>query len=398
MAYDFSLDDVAFLTGPAGGRALTGAQDAPLTDATLVADLSRLRRDLGGWAAPVAETVRLRRRAAIKLGATAGNWLFTDEALQQASPWPVARHRAGRLAGLPVHDVTCSIGTELVALAARSPQVVGSDLDPVRLAMARHNLDHPAQEMPSAAGVVLMRADARTRTTSGLLPYADPGRRGGGRRITTADTVPPVADLEAAWVARRPVLRLPPGIDYDALGRPGEVELVSLDGVVREAVLWPVELATVRRRATVLGGDGSSWQIDSEEPDDVPVGPVGDWIVDPDGAVVRAHLVRHYAFRHGLRQLDPHLAYLTGDTPPPATRAFRVVDSAPFQERTVAGWCRRDGVGTLEIKQRGTSVVPDALRHKLRPALRGPTTAAATLIVARVGRGTQAFWCRARAA
>ena len=57
--------------------------------------------------------------------------------------------------------------------------------------------------------------------------------------------MPPIAH-------RPPVLRLPPGIDYDELNRPGEVEIVSLDGAAREAVLWPAELATTRRRATVL--------------------------------------------------------------------------------------------------------------------------------------------------
>jgi len=39
--------------------------------------------------------------------------------------------------------------------------------------------------------------------------------------------------------------------------------------------------------------------------------------------------------------------------------------------------------------------VPDELRKRLRPALRGPTREGATLVVARVGRQAQAFWCRA---
>ena len=52
-------------------------------------------------------------------------------------------------------------------------------------------------------------------------------------------------------------------------------------------------------------------------------------------------------------------------------------------------------IGTLEIKQRGTPLIPDDLRRRLRPALTGPTTAAATLVVARIGRDAQAFWCRA---
>jgi hypothetical protein len=52
-------------------------------------------------------------------------------------------------------------------------------------------------------------------------------------------------------------------------------------------------------------------------------------------------------------------------------------------------------VGTLEIKQRGTPIVPDELRKRLRPALIGPTRESATLVVARIGRRATAFWCRA---
>lgn len=403
MAYRFTVDDVAWLSGPAGEQALAVAADRPLTDASLLSDLGRIRSALGDHAdraGAVVETVRLRRRAVPKLGPWAGGGLFTDEALQQASPLPVARHRADRLAGVDVHDLTCSVGGDLVVLADRPGDAgtVGSDLDPVRVGMARHNL--------AVAGVTadVVVADALTVDTGGRLPYADPARRdGSGRRVMGADAVvPSVTDLDTAHVQRPPVLRVPPGLDYDALARPGEVQLVSLAGTVREAVLWPPELTTVGgpvgRRATVLDGSGAVLlDLTSDDPDDVDIAPPadGEYLVDPDPAVVRAHLVRGYAARHELRQLDPHLAYLTGPVPPAGTRAFQIVDQAAFTEKTVAGWARRDGVGTLEIKQRGTAVIPDDLRRRLRPALRGPTREAATLIVARVGRGPRAYWCRA---
>jgi hypothetical protein len=196
-------------------------------------------------------------------------------------------------------------------------------------------------------------------------------------------------------------LRLPPGIDYESLARPGEVEIVSLDGGAREAVLWPAELASVGRRATVLAsvGRGRSWEVTSDDPSDAGVvvsadSLVGEFLVDPDPAVVRAHLVRHYAVRCGLRLLDPHLAYLVGPAAPVGVRSFLVLDAAPYREKVVAEWARRDRIGTLEIKQRGTPLIPDELRRRLRPALKGPTTAAATLVVARIGSGPHAFWCR----
>lgn len=388
VGYPFSLADVTYLRSATGADALSDADRLALTDSTLLADLTRLRRGLGDRATGVAETVRLRRRAVGKFGPAAAGWLLTETALQQGTPRPVAVHRAERLAGCRVHDLTCSIGADLVVLAAGD--AVGSDLDPVRVAMAAHNLrvsDCPAR---------VFRADALTVTTRGLLGYADPARRdAGGRRITSADTMPSVADLDAVHAARPPVLRLPPGIDYRALGRPGEVEIVSLDGVAREAVCWPPEVARVSRRATVLHSAAAAYELTDHDPDDVPAGPVGRYVLDPDPAVIRAGLVRQYAARHGLWQLDPQLAYLTGDALPAGVRGFLVLDGAPLKEKTVAGWLRRDGIGTLEILQRGTAVVPDELRRRLRGAMSKDTRSAATLVIARVGREPMAFWCRA---
>ena len=84
----------------------------------------------------------------------------------------MAAHRAGRLAGRAVHDVTCSIGAELSALHRTAELVLGSDLDPVRLAMARHNVPD----------VALCRADALVPVTRDTVVVADPARRSGGRR------------------------------------------------------------------------------------------------------------------------------------------------------------------------------------------------------------------------
>src|SRR5690606_20617773 len=99
---------------------------------------------------------------------------------------------------------------------------------------------------------------------------------------------------------------------------------------VREACLWSGPGIEPGRRATVLrtrpDGSVSTFEITDREDDDVPAGEPGEWIVDPDGAVVRAGLVRHYAHRFGLWQLDPQIAYLTGDSVPEGARGFRVIE------------------------------------------------------------------------
>lgn len=368
-----------------------------LTDATRVADVAAVRAGFGDRAPVLVETTLLRRRAAAKLAGLCdvSNWLFTDEALQQASAAPVARHRARRLAdAVPagvVHDATCSIGTEVAALRDVAPQVVGSDVDPVRLAMARHNL---------GPGADLCRADALHPVTRDATVVVDPARRSGGRRrFDPRDYQPALDQLLDTYRDRDLVVKCAPGVDFDQLSRlgfDGEIEVTSYGGTVREACLWSAGLADpgVRRRASILD---RCEQVTDAEPADCPVRPAGRWIIDPDGAVVRAGLVRHYGARHGLWQLDPHIAYLSGDHLPPAVRGFEVLDRLSFDERRLRQALSALDCGSLEILVRGvggSKADPDVLRRRLR--LRG--TQSLAIVIARIGPGpagrATVFVCR----
>lgn len=383
MSYGFELADVDFLSGPDGIAALTATQSLELSASTHVRDLSRARDMFGARAAAVVETVLLRRKSAGKITDGAG-WLFTDEGLQQATPTVVARHRAQRLIGRDVHDVTCSIGAELAALVGTANRVVGSDLDAVRLAMAGHNV-------PRAA---LVRADALAPCTRDTVVLADPARRSGGKRThDPAQLQPPLPDLLDAYRGRDLAVKCAPGLDFDRLDWPGEVEIVSLDGGVREACLWSAGLAVAgtTRRASVLAADGTGWELTDSEPDDIADRPPGEWIINPDGAVVRAGLVRHYAARHGLWQLDPRIAYLTGDSVPDGVRGFRILEQLKFSEKAIRQELARRDCGSLEILVRGVDVDPALLRPKLK--LRGKEPLA--LVITRIGRAGVVFVCAA---
>lgn len=363
---------------------------APLSGATLVSDIASLRSRFGDRAGVLVETVLLRRKAAAKFGGAA-HWLLTDEALQQATAAPVAQHRAARLAGARVHDATCSIGAELAALREHADLVVGSDIDAVRLAMARHNLDSGGADVP------LLRADALRPVTRDAVVVLDPARRRGGRRtFDPRDYAPALDAVLDVYRSRRYAVKCAPGIDFAALremGFAGEVEVVSHAGSVREACLWSPGLAErgVTRRASIL--DRAETVTDAE-PDDCPTAPAGRWIVDPDGAVVRAGLVRHYGARHGLWQLDPDIAYLSGDRLPDRVRGFEVLEQLPFHERRLRQALAAHDAGTVEILVRGVDVDPDALRRRLKP--RG--TATRSVVITRLGSGTAsratAFLCR----
>lgn len=391
----FSADDVGFLRSHAGAAALAAVAELALTDATRVADVAVARAHYGERAAVLVETVLLRRRAAEKLsglGLAVSDWLFTDEALQQATAAPVALHRAGRLAeggaDVVVHDATCSIGTELAALRGRGITAVGSDLDAVRLAMARHNL--------GPAG--LCRADALHPVTRDAVLVVDPARRAEGRRrLRIDDYQPGLPALLEAYRGRDFAVKCAPGIDFEEvrrLGFDGEIEVTSYRGSVREACLWSAGLARpgVTRRASVLD---RGEQVTDADPDDCGVRPVGRWIVDPDGAVVRAGLVRHYGARHGLWQLDPDIAYLTGDRLPAGVRGFEVIEELVFDERRLRQALGALDCGSLEVLVRGVRVDPDALRKRMRPRGSRALSVVITRIGARAAGRAMAFVCRA---
>ncbi len=278
----FSTDDVDYLRSESGAAALAAVAELELTDATRLADIAAVRARFGDRAPVLVETTLLRRRAGDKLGELGpdfqvSNWLFTDEALQQATAAPVALRRAGRLAGsdgrdvadVLVHDATCSIGTELAALHRSGVRAVGSDIDPLRLAMARHNL---------GAAADLCRADALHPVTRDAVVVVDPARRLGGRRRSRLDEHrPTLAELIDAYRGRDLVVKCAPGIDFGQvrrLGFDGEIEVTSYRGSVREACLWSAGLAQpgVRRRASVLD---RGEEITDTEPDECPVRPAG---------------------------------------------------------------------------------------------------------------------------
>jgi len=386
VSYTFAPADVAFLGSDRGAQALAECAQLPLRADTRIADVDAARRIAGEYGPAVLETLLLRDRAAAKLHC-ASQWLCTDEALQQASASRVAVHRAGRLAGRDVHDVTCSIGGDLVELARAANRCVGSDTHPVRLAMAAHNCS--VHEVSPG----LLRADALRPTTRDTVVVADPARRdGAGRRNNRPDAfVPPLDELAAAYRGRDLVVKTAPGIDPAAAPWAAELELISLDGQAREACLYSAGVAGASRRASVLRSDGSYWTVTGDEPDDIDVGVAGEWIVDPDPAVVRAGLVRQYGARHAMWQLDERIAYLTGNDPPPGIRAFRVLEFGPYSEKSLRAAVRRHEAGSVEILTRGVNVDPTTLRRRIGPRGRG----ALSIVITRIGRKSVAFVCRA---
>ncbi len=366
----FSLADVNFLASAAGAVLLErlGAED--LSDTNTLRLITQLRKDYTADQARAAlELARLRRKAADKFGDDARRMFFTRAALEQASDPQVREYRARRLAAFSasVVDAGCGIGTDSLAFAAAGLAVVGLEIDPVRVELARLNaaaLGRPARFEVADARASLPEADAI---------FFDPARRDeqGSRIFDVERYVPPLSTIRG-WQNRLIVVKLSPGVELAQVGGySGQVEFVSVDGDLKEAVLW-LGAGFTGLRATLLTG-GAAFHWDNTHPQRegeraVTAASPRAWLVEPDPALIRARLVRDAAAHFGGAQLDETIAYFTTDVPPdsPWVRAWRVLDWLPFNLKKLRAYLNAREVGSVTVKKRGTAVTPEALIAQLK--------------------------------
>jgi THUMP domain-like len=221
--------------------------------------------------------------------------------------------------------------------------------------------------------------------------FCDPARRrSSGRRVFDPAAYSPPWEFVAGLPARVPrtVLKLAPGIDHALLPAGAEAEWVSVSGEVVEATVWCGPLASVPRRATLLPG---GFELTGTGDERAPVDTVRRYLYDPDGAVVRAHLVASVASLLGGVLADPSIAYVYADRAvrTPFARCFEVLDVLPFSVKRIRAALRERGVGRVDIHKRGSAVDVERLRRDLR--LSGPH--AMTLMLTRVANSPTALLC-----
>ncbi|MFD9424252.1 MULTISPECIES: class I SAM-dependent methyltransferase [unclassified Streptomyces] len=374
----------AALRTPEGAELLAGLRDHD--PARELATATRLRRshpaDLVSAALGQA---RLRQRAVAKFGAEdAHRMFFTPNGVEQATRTSVATYRAERFARLggvrSVADLCCGIGGDAIALARAGIRVLAVDRDPLTAEVARAN----AAALGLTDLIEVRCADVTEIDTS---PYdavfVDPARRGGRGRIFDPEAYsPPLSWATAAALkAPRAALKIAPGVPHEAIGPRAEAEWISDGGDVKEAVLWFGEgFAPGSFRATLL--PSAATLVAPAPLPAPPVGPVARYLYEPDGAVIRAHLVADIVERCGGWLIDETIAYVTSETPyeSPYTTAYEITDRLPFGMKKLKALLREREVGVLTVKKRGSAVEPEELRRRMK--LRGPHSA--TVFLTRV--------------
>src|SRR5918999_245742 len=419
------LAGFAAVLTPAGQRLLAEAAVADLSEAGLLATAARLRaRHPPDLVAAVLTQLRLRARARDKFGPDADRMYFTRDGLEQATRATVAAHRASRFAAGPpgpdppgpgtpgpgtpageeagrraVLDLCCGVGGDLIARARAGHRVAGVDSDPLTAAVAGAN----AAALGLAGRAAVRVGDA---TLADPWPYeavfADPGRRTARGRVFDPRAYRPPLDALLDIVTRAPggCVKVAPGIPHEVVPAGAEAEWISAGGEVKEAAIWLGALAgDVGRRATILpalptssGAAATATLVPVPGLGDPPVGPWRRYLYEPDGAVIRAHLVAEVAAEVGGTLADPRIAYITSDTlrPTPFATAYEIHDVMPFSLKRLRRALRERRAGTITIKKRGSAVDIERLRRELRPSGPGQIT----VVLARIGTSPVALLCQ----
>lgn len=367
--------------------------------------------------AAILTQLELREAARGKFGDFAQGMLFTRDGLEQASRLAVAALHAGRFRDAGCHqvaDLGCGIGTESLALAGLGLMVRAFELDEATAAAALMNLRaYPEARVTQADILDLDWEQLRAEGVDGA--FADPARRdSSGRRLNPESWKPPFSRI-LAWRGEIPRgnlgVKIAPGINYQALPAHSETQWVSVGGELVEAGIWLGDLIRQPGRSALLmdqnGKIVTALHDETSAPCNAPArlsetivteDELGEWIFEPDNAIIRAGLLAQVADKTYTKSVSDKIAYLTRTSTPKAADQtlgswFEVLEVLPLDDKKIRAALKTRPIRSLEIKKRGADISPAQLRKKLlgKPAKDGEDL---TVIATRVAKRHRAILCR----
>lgn len=358
-----SLDDFAFLISDTGRQFLAKYATADVSEKNTLQLITQLRQSLTlEQASAILTTIRLRQKAIDKFPEYADRLLFTEDSLQQASDFRIRQYRASLIDQQRVLDVCCSIGSDALAFSQAGHAVFGLDIDPVRIAIARHNASVMGQDTTFEV------ADVTESVPDDYdFIFYDPARRtADGNRIFDVEQYIPPLSLIHDFKPEEIAVKLSPAVDLSQLtGYGGQIEFISVDGDLKEAILWK-HRPTAQPLATLIAD--SIHQFPYEPCESVAITEPKQWLFEPDPAILRAGLVQNLATTLNATMLDETIAYLTLDEhiETPWGRYWQILDWMPFHLKKLRRYLVEHQVSRVTVKKRGFPMSPEEVITKLK--------------------------------
>jgi len=333
---------------------------------------------------------KLRKRAEAKFGEFAQRMFFTEDALEQASRLQIAALHANRFKQAnitQIADLGCGIGAESLAFASLDLKVSAYEIDEVTSAIAAYNLaifENVEVKNEDVTKLDLTKQEAL---------FFDPARRNSKARLFNPQDFAPNFTWVIEQAKQKPSgIKLGPGHPHNQIPEEAEAQWVSVEGDLVELSLWfnETKRPEVKRSALLITKDAKHELKTNEKEEPAPTGELGQYIHEPDNAVIRSHLINLLAEQTNTHTIDPNIAYLSSNEPQssPWLKSYKVIKELPFDRKQLKAHIKQNDIGTLEIKKRGADITPEALRKELSP--KGPNKA--TLIITRIGDAHKALF------
>lgn len=392
-------DQFAALLSPEGWALLATVDPSMVATKDAAWSLNEKLRKEGHDAQVVRAVIsqaELRFRGRVKFGPFADTLIFTPAGLEQATRLMIAGLHARRFVqagSTHVADLGCGIGADSIALASAGLKVTAVEQDETTAAATTLNL-MPFEEARVVHGSA---EDVDLTGIDGV--WLDPARRtdvaGSTRRLFDPEAFsPPLSFVEKLVDSGLDVgVKLGPGLPHEAIPHGAEAVWISDHGSVVEAGLWfgKLKRPDVARAALVIDKTGAHELTSELTVDQDPLAPVGELeahLYEPDGAVIRSHLISTLLESTGGHLLDEHIAYFTHaeQLKTPFARGFKVLKVHDYNVKKLKSWVKANGIGSLDIKKRGVDVLPEELRRILLAGAPKSAKKHATLILARIGQ------------
>ena len=355
-------------------RYLVASEGEPLMAASAdclpgdVAGISKLRRKWSHDQVSAALELHEARRRARDKFENADAIVADRIGVEQATGSSIARYKAMRLCDSgtrTITDLCCGIGGDSIAFAEKM-DTLGIDLDPIKTWMTGKN-----------ARCETLCEDVLHANVHSDAIHIDPARRDlqRGRREHDPSGWSPDGNSLKTLLQKHPnaAVKMGPGIDIDDLPfRPqeSEVEFISVDGNLKQAMLWTGDLANHRYRATLCSPDGQLTLSSNQSEQALVQEPhwPDSWLHVPDPSVERAQLLGLLCQKWSLAEPAAGLGLLLGDEIAKTSwlTPYRVAHQMPWRVDRIKEWLRQNDAGQVEIRTRGRAISDvDPLRNEL---------------------------------
>ncbi len=345
------------------------------------------RRDTEGFYAYAITQIECRHRFGTKLAETLEHFdefLFADTLQgEQATSDRMARFHSRIIGDCPsLTDLTAGLGIDALHAAELCRDITACELEPSRAEVLRYNV----AGMGYGDVIKVITGDStkalREGKLSGDTVFADPARRStDGERVFAIEDCQPDLVALSPLIARhfnRLIAKLSPMLDVSAVMHSlqgiRDIYVIATPTECRELLLVSQTKSdnsmTPNIHAVTLGAYGDenfSFTITEEASAQptyaTPV--VGQWLVLPFPAVVKAGAFKLFATRHNLEKLAPNTHVYFGDTAGSGIsgQVLEIIDIVPWQSKNIKRLHRQ--IDRAWVSCRNFPMAAAALQKKL---------------------------------